>query len=187
MSQRLREDLRLPLTSKHLVFPQPADKQKCSLSHGRRGASGGRCFPAQYDALPTSRGVRSARRLRCRRLHVGSRERGRSLLDDGQGHGDGWATVLTLNMSACVAACGFLEMPVGGGRQIARGSCVASRVLRQWRAPAAVPVPANPAVTPEHDPVAVHRLLKRAIMYARQTRNKFSLREVAAEMGLGPK
>ena len=31
----------------------------------------------------------------------------------------------------------------------------------------------------------MHRLLKRAIMYARQTRNKFSLREVAAEMGLG--
>jgi hypothetical protein len=26
------------------------------------------------------------------------------------------ATVLTLNMSAYVAACGFLEMPVGGGR-----------------------------------------------------------------------
>ena len=56
------------------------------------------------------------------------------------------ATVLTLNMSAYVAACGFLEMPVGGGRQIARGSCVASRVLWQWHAPAAVPAPANPAV-----------------------------------------
>ncbi len=41
------------------------------------------------------------------------------------------ATVLTLNMSAYVAACGFLEMPVGGARQIARGSCVASRVLWQ--------------------------------------------------------
>ena len=47
------------------------------------------------------------------------------------------------------------------------------------------PAPANPAVPQEHDPAAVHRLVKRAIIYARQTRNKFALREVAAEMGLG--
>ena len=35
----------LTLTSKHLVFPQPAEAL-CALSHGRRGGSGGRGCPA---------------------------------------------------------------------------------------------------------------------------------------------